>query len=602
MDYAKLGLRIGLEIHQQLDSGHKLFCNCPLQKSEEFPLETRRRLRVVAGETGAYDPAALYEFIRGRLFVYRSNADSSCLTELDDDPPHAVNPAALTTTLQMCKLLGCAVFDEFHVMRKTVIDGSSVSGFQRTVLVGAGGSVETSAGTIGIQTVCLEEDSAPAMRREGGTVEYRLDRLGIPLIEIATSASMHTPQHAREAAETIGMLLRSLNVMRGIGTIRQDVNISIEGGSRVEIKGFQELEKMEKVIESEVQRQLSLLQIKNELHKRGLKTINIKPVDVTSIFKNTKNNFIRSAVAGSGTVLALVLPKCAGLLKLQCGDRTFGKELNGYAQAYGYGFIHSDEYLDRYELNAEFGQLRKELKAGERDLVLVIAGKSPERAADAVLRRSRQCLVGVPEETRIADGIGSKYTRPLPGAERMYPETDIPPVRITPEVLAAVEVPETLIEKEAALSKELPKELAAQLVKSRQFALYERIREKTGAEPVLIASTLLSTCTDLRRQGHAVDVIAPESLEQLFSLVARKRLSKASLPDALVLLSQGKTVSEVLSSFEMLSDAQVTAIVADVLRQHKGKKESVLMGLVMEKAQGRADGRQVARILRELAE
>jgi glutamyl-tRNA(Gln) amidotransferase subunit E len=605
MDYKKLGLRIGLEIHQQLDSKTKLFCRCPITKAAsteaEFPLSVERKLRAVPSELGDFDPAALHEYLRNRKFIYRFNKDSSCLVELDEDPPKSMNENALITALQVCKLLNCNVLDELYVMRKTVIDGSSVSGFQRTVLVGTDGCLETSFGKVGIQTICLEEDSAPALRRENDIVEYRLDRSGIPLVEIATMPDMHTPEQAREVAELIGTLLRSVAVVRGIGSIRQDVNISIEEGARIEIKGFQEIEKIEKLIENEVQRQLALLEIKDELKKRGIdkeSEIKSESKDVTSIFHNTSCNFIRKMVDDDGRVFALKLNRFSGLFKKQCGDRTFGKELSAYAESFGFGgIIHSDEDLEKYKLINEFEKLRKEMNADERGLILVIAGKKNlDKAMAAILERAQQCLHGVPEETRVADGIGSKFTRPLPGSGRMYPETDIKPVRITKEFVELVEVPETLDEKRKGFEKELPKEMASQIVRSRYLKLYEELKIY---DPIMVATTLLSTFTDLKRQGYNVDSINKMELEELFIAARDMQIPKTKIPEILTELSQGKAFQEIKGKYISISDDELRKIIRETIMKNMGKSESALMGLVMKEISGRADGKKVMQILRE---
>ncbi len=597
-DYKKLGLRIGLEIHQQLATQHKLFCNCSIKKSEQFPATVRRRMRAVAGETGGYDPAALYEFLRGREFDYNANSESSCLVELDDDPPKEINAEALGTVLQICKLLDCNVVDELYVMRKTVVDGSSPSGFQRTALVGTNGSIKTAFGSVPVSTVCLEEDSAPALARDVGTVGYRLDRLGTPLVEIATDAVMHTPVQAKKAAESIGLLLRSVSVVRGIGSIRQDINVSIEGGERIEIKGFQELERMTEVIENEVSRQVALMEIKRELHRRGLKESGFRETkDVTHVFRATRNSFLKKIISDNGRVLAMLLPEFSGLLKIQCGDRTFGKELNGYARAYGYGIIHSDEDVNKYDLSGEFSELRKTLGAEERDLILIIAGKNPEKAAAAVLGRARQCMIGVPKETRVADGVGSKYSRPLPGSERMYPETDVPPVDAK-SMLAKAVVPETIPEKEKKLARIMPKEIAAQLVRSAELRLFEELLG-TKADPVLIATTLLSTMKDLRRKGIDMDDVPADALVSLFGLVSKNKIDEKALPDALAMIAEGCPLAEIQQRFAALSDAEMRKIISNVKKENPGKNESALMGIAMQRLRGKAPGEKVLRMIRE---
>ena len=256
MDYRNLGLKVGLEVHQQLDTKHKLFCNCPLKRSLTFPIEVKRKLRPVAGELGQIDAAAMFQYLKDKEFIYQANTESSCLIELDEEPIRNLNSEALEIALQVAKLLKAEIPNEIEIMRKIIIDGSSVSSFQRTALIALNGELETSKGKIKIQTIALEEDSATPTKKEGTRIYYRLDRLGIPLIEIATEPAIDSPEYAKEVAERLGMICRSTGkAKRGIGTIRQDINVSIAGGSRVEIKGVQELDSIPKIIENEVHRQ-----------------------------------------------------------------------------------------------------------------------------------------------------------------------------------------------------------------------------------------------------------------------------------------------------------------------------------------------------------
>ncbi len=610
IDYHKLGLCAGLEIHQQIASSTKLFCNCPVNsvtkdsKNIEFPIEIRRKLRPVASELGEYDTAVLHEFLKDKVFVYRANSEYSCLVEEDNDPPKSINKEALKIVLQACKLLNCDIVDEIQVMRKIVIDGSSVSGFQRTVLIGTNGFIETSFGKLGISSVCLEEDSAPSMQTEKNFVQYRLDRLGIPLIEIATTPDLRTPEHVMEAAQKIGMLLRSLNVVRGIGSIRQDVNVSIKGGNRVEIKGFQELEKISRLVENEVERQSALLEIRQELARRGISTSTSMSIkndwqNVTELLKNTKNNRIRQEMQ-NGMVIALKLPRFAGLLKKQCGVRTFGQELADYAKAYGYGIIHSDEDLQKHNLTWEFIQIKNHLKCNEKenDAVLIMAGSSPEKAAHAIFQRINEIFHGVPKETRVADkdGIASRYTRPLPGTARMYPETDIPPVSTNIEV----EIPRTLAERESDLMKlELPKELVSQLVKSHEIKLFEELNSEYN-EPKLIASTLLSTIKDLRRRGLETDKITKDILHIVFGSIKSNKIPKTALPRFLEAVAKGENYKEAIKKFRSMPYDELKKIVKDVVDSNLDKNEKELMGIVMSRVQSRAEGETIIKVLREI--
>ena len=273
LDYKAIGLKAGLEVHQQL-STEKLFCNCPSQLREEKPdIRVERFLHAVAGETGKVDIAAAYEEARKRKFVYEAYSDSTCLVELDEEPPHEINKNALFIALQISLLLNAKPLPISQIMRKTVIDGSNTAGFQRTLLIAEDGFIETKDGRVGIATIVLEEDAARIIEQGKDYVVYRLDRLGIPLVEIATKPDIKSPEQAREVAAKIGEVLRSCNVKRGIGTIRQDVNLSIKGSARVEVKGVQELSLITKVIEKEVDRQYGLLKQKRKMRAEVRKAL-----------------------------------------------------------------------------------------------------------------------------------------------------------------------------------------------------------------------------------------------------------------------------------------------------------------------------------------
>src|SRR3990172_2742836 len=262
VNYGELGLKCGLEIHQQLDT-FKLFCNCPsLLKQTEPDFRVKRKLHAVAGESGSVDEAVAYEAGREREFLYEGY-NTTCLVELDEEPPHLINPEALKIALQVSLLLYCKILPITQIMRKTVLDGSNTSGFQRTVLIARDGYITTNYGKVGIDTICLEEDSARIIDKKGKTVIYKLDRLGIPLIEIATAPEIKSPGQAKETALLIGDILRSCKVKRGIGTIRQDVNLSIKGGKRIELKGFQDIRNIETALTNEVIRQKGLVESGN---------------------------------------------------------------------------------------------------------------------------------------------------------------------------------------------------------------------------------------------------------------------------------------------------------------------------------------------------
>ncbi|MBU0907085.1 MAG: Glu-tRNA(Gln) amidotransferase subunit GatE, partial [Nanoarchaeota archaeon] len=266
MDYKKLGFKAGLEIHQQLDSG-KLFCRCPgyLRKGEPH-FTVRRRLHSVAGETGEIDTAVLYESSLKKTFEYQGYDDTTCLIELDEEPPKEINEAALNEAIRISLLLNCEIIQTSQIMRKTVLDGSNTSGFQRTVMIARDGFIDTSFGTVGIDYVYLEEDAARAISREDAEkIIYRLDRLGIPLVEIVTAPDARSAEQVKELALKIGEILRACKVKRGLGTIRQDINISIRGHPRAEIKGFQDPKFFVTVVDKEIERQWGNLKEEKDL-------------------------------------------------------------------------------------------------------------------------------------------------------------------------------------------------------------------------------------------------------------------------------------------------------------------------------------------------
>jgi len=445
VDYEEVGLKVGLEIHQQLATTTKLFCSCPAELSEEDHYGFERRLRPTRSEMGEVDVAALFEWRRGRVYEYQAPHGHSCLVEADEEPPHPINREAVVIAMAIAKALNSWIVDEVHVMRKVVIDGSNTSGFQRTAIIALGGHIEVEGKKYGIETIVVEEDASRKLGEKGSRVLYRLDRLGIPLIEIATSPDIHTPEEAYKVALAIGRLLRLTGkVRRGLGTIRQDLNISIRGGAKTEIKGVQKLELIPKVVAYEVQRQLRLLEIRDELKRRGVKEedlAKVKPVDVTDLFKSTKSKVVKRALSSGGRVYALKLPGFHGLLgKELVPGRRFGTELADYARFWGGvgGLFHSDE-LPAYGIDkGEVDRVYEALGARRGfDAFVLIADEENRvlKALEAVLERAKHALRGVPEETRAAlpDGT-TRYMRPRPGSARMYPETDIPPLEVTPEM------------------------------------------------------------------------------------------------------------------------------------------------------------------------
>jgi glutamyl-tRNA(Gln) amidotransferase subunit E len=612
-DYAELGLVAGLEIHQQLDTDTKLFCGCPteLREPEDAVRTFTRYLHPTKSELGETDEAALEETTIDREFEYLAY-DTTCLVEEDDEPPARVDEEALATTLEIAQLLDAAVADRVHVMRKIVVDGSNTTGFQRTMRVAGDGAIETPQGEVRIDDLMLEEESAQRVEETDAGVRYSLDRLGIPLVEIGTKPDISTPEQARAAAERIGMLLRSTGeVKRGLGTIRQDVNVSIEAGARVEIKGVQSLDDIDDIVANEVRRQVELLDVAAELTDRDAGVGD--PVDVTGVFQETDSGVIRGAVDGGGRVQAVRLAGFAGLVGREIQpDRRLGTELSDHAKRHGAGGIfHTDELPAYGVTGAEVDALRDAVDAGPDDAVALVADdpETADLAIEAVVDRAETAIEGVPEETRDANEDGTtRYLRPLPGAARMYPETDVPPVEPDP---GEVPQPELLTEKVDRYEREygLDAGLAEQVADDERMPLFEAV-VAAGVDPTLAAGTLTSTLTELRRDDVAVGTLTDDHLADALALVDDGEVPQEGLDDLLRALAADPSLSaEEAVEQEKLGGVgkdEVREAVAEVVERNADQVAeegmgafSALMGECMGALRGKADGDVVSDVLRE---
>jgi len=612
-DYADLGLVAGLEIHQQLDTATKLFCACPTTRREpdEHARTFTRFLHPTTSELGELDEAALEESQVEREFEYLA-FDSTCLVEEDDEPPHRLDEEALDVALEVANLMDMTAVDQAHVMRKVVIDGSNTSGFQRTTLVAQGGQIETSEGPVGVEDMMLEEESASRVEETSRGTRFALDRLGIPLVEIGTEPDIESPEQAREAAERIGMLLRSTGkVKRGLGTIRQDVNVSIADGARVEIKGVQSLDDIDDLVRLEVQRQVSLLEIAESLDERDAHVGDVR--DVTDVFAETDSGVIRGALDAGGAVFAVPLYGFDGLVGAEIQpDRRLGTELSDHAKRHGAGGIFHTDELPAYGVTAaDVAALRSAVDAGESDAVAMVAAEADvaRAATEAAAERARTAAEGVPEETRGANEDGTtEYLRPLPGAARMYPETDVPPVEPDP---SAVETPELLTEKAERYASEygLNADVAEQVAYGRRWRLFEDAVER-GVDPNLAARTVESTVTSLRRDDVPVENLAAEHFHGVFDLLAADDVASEGVPDLLEALARNpdRTAAEAAEAEGLGSadeDVVREAVVEVVERNAEQVAEegmdafSALMGECMGALRGKADGDLVSRVLRE---
>jgi glutamyl-tRNA(Gln) amidotransferase subunit E len=623
IDFKKIGLKAGIEIHQQLDSKNKLFCDCSNSISEEKEeFSFLRKLRATQSEMGEVDRAALFEFEKGRTILYEGDHTTSCLVEMDEEPPHNLNQEAVDIALIISLILGAKPVDEIHVMRKIVIDGSNTTGFQRTCVISLDGSVVINGLEVPIQHVGLEEDAARKIEESDTLAKYRIDRLGMPLVEIATGPIIRNPKETEEVAYAIGRILRATKkVKRGLGSIRQDVNVSIKDGAIIEIKGVQKLYLLSKIVEFEAQRQLKLLEIKDELKVRKADEQDITDsfVDVSHVFEKTTCKVLKNTLIKKRHILAVLLKKFSGLLGLELGPNLrFGTELAHRAIFWGKvgGLFHTDE-LPKYGITQEeVNSLKKEMKASEEDTVVFVADEY-EKATDglkAVVERAKEAFHGVPEETRGPNPDGTtRYMRPRPGSARMYPETDVPPTVLIKERISMIKKnlpphPEKIIE-EIMEKYKINEKLAEQLLDSDYLYLFEDIATKTDLSPSFVATVLTENIKSLERDGVPVDNLSENQIIEIFNEVNKGSTAKESVVEILEWLSKNRsTVSQAINSLGlgMIDLDNLKRIISkNVEKQSElGLKDpkivfKKLMGSIMGEVRGKADAKTVSKLLKE---
>jgi len=473
-------VKAGVEIHQQLDVG-KLFCECPSDLRSDTPdVIVKRRQYAVAGESGKVDTAAAYEESKKRTYVYEGYSDTTCEVEFDESPPRRLNPEALRVGLEISLLLNAKPLSVTQVMRKTVVDGSNTSGFQRTVLIATDGYIIVNKKKIRIYSINLEEDSARRVSETKNSVNFRLDRLGIPLVEITTDPDMTSSEEIKEAVLKIGEILRATRVKRGIGTIRQDVNISIPKGDRTELKGVQDPSIISKIVDFEVNRQLELIKKKQKVEKT---VRNVKP-----------------------------------------------------------------------------------------------------------------------------DG-SNKFLRPMPGAARLYPETDLPLIRISDQFVKEIrsKLPKLLKEITSKLKKRgVNEQYASMLVKERKVDNFKQLL-KSKVDANLIAKSLVLFPKEIAgKEGLSLEGVCNrlnnEILLKVFSYVKSKKVSESAVKQVLTSYVKEKNLEKAIKAAGNIKKASgaVEAEVKKLLNSKKGLSQGAYMGILMEQFKGKVEPRELAQIISKL--
>ena len=623
-DYEKLGLKCGLEIHQQLETETKLFCRCPakLQGTREPDLTISRGMRPVLGEMGTYDKAMLTEYEKGMGIVYEGYNDVVCTYELDDTPPFSCNDEARRIALQIAMLLKANIIEEMHVCRKNYLDGSVPCGFQRTMILGTDGYITLENGKkIGIEILSLEEEAARKIKTENKTNFFRLDRLGIPLVEVTTKPDITTPYECRECAERIGLLLWSTTVKKVLGSIRQDVNVSIKAGTRIEIKGVQKLGWIPILINHEISRQLGLLEIKEELEKRKLdeKNIHNNPIDLTEAITKTKSNFIAKGIKSGKKLYGINFSGFKGIFgKELMEDYRFGTEVSGKARLISglKGIIHSDEDLNNYNFsNDDIKKINEKLTTKENDCFVLVLGSKKEvnKAMDVIINRVKYTFKGVPPETRRAlENGNTEFLRELHGGARLYPDTDTEAIFNFEEEINEIrknlpEYPWVII-KQYSKKYKTEERLIKDLIFTGKLKLFDDLIKLYPDNPSLVFTTLLETTTALRREGKNIENISDNDFYEIFVLLKQKEISKEAIEEIMSLKADSPefSIDQIKKNLkiESISTDDLKKLIAEIIinnskliKEKEMRARGPLMGEVMKKVRGKIDGAIVSKEL-----
>ncbi len=647
-DYAAIGFKSGLEIHQQLDTEKKLFCRCPvLPYSEEFHAEILRHMRPTLSELGEYDGTALMEFKTKKEIIYQINKNTVCTYEMDDTPPFELNEQALDIALEITMLLNCNLVSEVHIARKQYLDGSIPTGFQRTTILGVEGWIPYKERRIGITQLGLEEDACREVSDEGHVRTYRTDRLGIPLIETVTHPDMRTPQEVADVAQIIRYLTRATGkVKTGIGAAREDVNVSVEGGRRVEIKGVHRIPLIPLLVHNEAFRQVNLLEIKRELERRGITHDNFKAdiADVTELVRGTQYYPVAKALQEEHEVRAVVLRGYHGILTTRTQpETTFAKEISDRVRVIACldrlpNIVHSDMEGETLS-STEWTRIKKSTRAGDRDVVVIVWGNAQdvESGAREIAIRAEEVLDGVPNETRqsLPDGTNG-FERILPGPDRMYPDTDLPPLAIIEERLERVRarLPEPPWEREERYrTMGLSEDLAVRMAVAPERHLFDRaltavkktadravaaVKETTGRagktsgsvvaasglSPMLLAALTIGRLRWLRRQKRLPNYSDDCYIATLEAAAHTKLHREALVPLLERTCGPGKSEPvEAARAFTSTNPVPSKDVLVALFKQTdapriEGKKLArYLMGVIMERFRGAVSGAEASAIV-----
>src|SRR3989339_854301 len=619
-DYERVGFMSGLEIHQQLLTTKKLFCRCPAGKySEHYDAEILRHMRPTLSELGEYDGTALMEFKTKKDIIYRIQHDTVCTYEMDDTPPFQINEQALDIALEISMLTKAKIVDEMHIARKQYLDGSIPTGFQRTAIVSVGGAVPYKDREIRLIQMSIEEDSCREAGDVGHKRTYLTDRLGMPLIETVTYPDMKTPVEVAEVNDILRRLARCTGKVRiGVGAGREDVNVSVTGGTRIEIKGVPSIKRIPLLTYNEAMRQWNLLRLREELHNRGITkdTFESRIDDVTKLLNKTNYQPINKAIEEGQTVKCVTLKGFKGLLSWQTQtDTYFSKEISDRVRVIAClttlpNIIHSDSYENTLS-TSEGLKIRRTVGAKDDDTLVIVWGNQAdaELGANEIIIRAKEATIGIPSETRQAlrDGTNG-FERILPGPDRMYPDTDLPPKRITKERRDKIrmQIPKPYWENETWYYQiGVPKDLIRDLSGSRFANLFETCVREWKLEPKTVATALIQFPKRLKKKKLDISLIGVDEFNKIFEALKDKKIVKDSILDLLerVIRNGGFTEDLMLKPSqknELKSVySQVKKEIKDIKLMNEEQKEKIMIGMMMNHLRSRVNGITITEFVRE---
>jgi len=629
INYKEIGFKCGIEIHQQLNT-NKLFCSCPciIEENNKLTKTIKRKLRFATSEIGTIDEAALDEFKKDKFNIYKYNNHSSCLTDLDEEPPKGPNLKALSVAIRISQMMNLTIFDEIQFMRKLIINGSITSGYQRTALLGINGNLKTEFGEVKINGINLEEDSCRTLEKKNKYTIFALDRQGIPLIEITTGTQINSSKEAYETAKQIGNILRSFpETKRGLGTIRQDLNVSIKGGSRIEIKGTQNLKLIPEIIDAEIKRQKIHLSIIEELKRKKINKNNFSDFEIyniSKIFEKTKSKIILENLKNNNSgVFAIKLKEFKGILghELNLNYRFASEISNRNKQHFPTikGLFHSDELPNYGITENEINKINENLNLKKEDGFILIANEieTTKKSLKYIFEIISQLITSIPEEVRMVDPKGNitKPLRPMPGNARMYPETDIPNFKITEKYLnkEIKKIPELYETKIKRLEKKynLDKPKIENILTKYSIEKFEELI-KTKLKTSQIYSILFELPKEIKKRENLDKKEIPiEILKEILINLEEKKINKDSLYKLFINLYKEKeekinniNLQKYLKEKKLFSEKinldEIENKIKIIIENNKGAPIGALMGVSMKEFQGKVEGKIISEILRKL--